>query len=363
MWHLHDGKAQIGPLDEDHVLRMIDAGLPAETLAKEIDAEKWISLRGYPAFAMAIERRVAVGVPTPVQEPAAAHQAGVRDQIVKGVVAFGTVTIIGIVLVAFSQCDNRECSQAILSASAALEVNQFDELRSPLQQAKAFCGSHHAYEIAAMDQKLKVHDESEARASATKKTAVAAQKERDAVETFPSEVERIRDAIKAASVALAKNTMSKAAPFVKTARVILDEFKDTSIEKTDSWVALDAKTSELERKVQPYVDDVNATLAAVKAAHAKEDAVDRAAGYQETKDGYTGSTDLDKLKKALAYLQAGDKEGYVLLVQNDPDVISMKPHLRVIPFEHAGFAGSYIHARVKGTLTELWMVKEALTTF
>ncbi len=43
-----------------------------------------------------------------------------------------------------------------------------------------------------------------------------------------------------------------------------DESKRTSIEKTDVWQKLNASTVELKGRVKPYVEQVNATLAATK---------------------------------------------------------------------------------------------------
>ena len=65
-WDLYDGKAQVGPLDEEHVLRMVGAGLPAETLVRRVGQSNWESLQTHAPFAMAIERRAE---PTP--QPAA----------------------------------------------------------------------------------------------------------------------------------------------------------------------------------------------------------------------------------------------------------------------------------------------------
>lgn len=55
-WELHDGAAQVGPLTEDHVLRMIAAGIPATTLVRPAGSEKWKSLRAHAPFAMALDR-------------------------------------------------------------------------------------------------------------------------------------------------------------------------------------------------------------------------------------------------------------------------------------------------------------------
>jgi ribosomal protein L40E len=61
MWELHDGTEQVGPLDEEHVLRMIRDGLPPNTLVRPVGKDAWKGLRAHAPFAMAIETRDAGG--------------------------------------------------------------------------------------------------------------------------------------------------------------------------------------------------------------------------------------------------------------------------------------------------------------
>jgi hypothetical protein len=63
-WELHDGAAQVGPLAEDHVVRMILAGIPESTLVRPAGSEKWKSLRAHAPFAMALETRAHAPTPT-----------------------------------------------------------------------------------------------------------------------------------------------------------------------------------------------------------------------------------------------------------------------------------------------------------
>lgn len=56
LWELHDGRQQIGPLDEEHVVRMIFAGLPPTTWVRRAGDPTWVALSTYYPFAMAIER-------------------------------------------------------------------------------------------------------------------------------------------------------------------------------------------------------------------------------------------------------------------------------------------------------------------
>ena len=61
MWELHDGKQQVGPLEEEHVIRMIAAGLPEATMIRPAGAENWKSIRAHAPFAIALEQAVAAG--------------------------------------------------------------------------------------------------------------------------------------------------------------------------------------------------------------------------------------------------------------------------------------------------------------
>ena len=75
MWELHDGEVQVGPHDDDRVLRMIVAGLPEATLVRAVGSEEWKSLRTHAPFALALSKRAggfAPPVATPVVQVAAA---------------------------------------------------------------------------------------------------------------------------------------------------------------------------------------------------------------------------------------------------------------------------------------------------
>lgn len=56
-WEIHDGQQQVGPLDEEHVLRMIAAGLPATTVVRPAGAEEWRNVRTHAPFAIAMAGR------------------------------------------------------------------------------------------------------------------------------------------------------------------------------------------------------------------------------------------------------------------------------------------------------------------
>lgn len=53
-WEMHDGCDQVGPLEEDHVLRMIASGIPEETVIRAEGEEEWRGLRSHAPFAIAL---------------------------------------------------------------------------------------------------------------------------------------------------------------------------------------------------------------------------------------------------------------------------------------------------------------------
>ncbi len=78
-WELHDGAAQVGPLAEDHVLRMIAAGIPETTLIRPAGSEKWKSLRAHAPFAMALETRAHAPTPAAPAAPPSAPSTAQPD--------------------------------------------------------------------------------------------------------------------------------------------------------------------------------------------------------------------------------------------------------------------------------------------
>lgn len=58
-WELNDGRAAVGPLDEEHVLRMIAAGLPEATVVRREGAAEWQAIRSHAPFALGLAARSA----------------------------------------------------------------------------------------------------------------------------------------------------------------------------------------------------------------------------------------------------------------------------------------------------------------
>jgi hypothetical protein len=66
-WEIHDGQRQMGPLEEEHVLRMIAAGLPAAAMVRPAGEDIWKNVRAHAPFAIAIDARGASPAAAPIQ--------------------------------------------------------------------------------------------------------------------------------------------------------------------------------------------------------------------------------------------------------------------------------------------------------
>lgn len=64
-WEVQHGAERVGPLDEAHVIRMIEQGLPEGTLVRPVGKEHWKNLRAHAPFAAALEAASARNAPQP----------------------------------------------------------------------------------------------------------------------------------------------------------------------------------------------------------------------------------------------------------------------------------------------------------
>lgn len=96
-WEVHDGSQVVGPLDEDHVLRMIGQGLPETVVVRPEGKEKWKGIRSHAPFAVALEQRVVQGgqataaVPGPIAQGSSPSRA-----LPYGVVVAGVAVVLGV---------------------------------------------------------------------------------------------------------------------------------------------------------------------------------------------------------------------------------------------------------------------------
>jgi hypothetical protein len=84
-WELSDGVGQVGPLDEDQVIRMLQHGVPTQTVVRAVGETEWRSPRSHAPFAIAIEQAKAraayadfsepLQTPAPQQPPSAHYPA------------------------------------------------------------------------------------------------------------------------------------------------------------------------------------------------------------------------------------------------------------------------------------------------
>jgi hypothetical protein len=154
-WELHDGQAQVGPLDEDHVLRMIAHGIPAETVVRRVGEPDWRSLRSHPAFAVALERKTSAPVAAPPAVvagllPVPAKPAMSRQTI--ALVAGGAVAVVAVVVALAASMRGSSGSapnNAPLPPAAAVPVQREDPAKpNPLDEIMAKTTTAEAFKVA-----------------------------------------------------------------------------------------------------------------------------------------------------------------------------------------------------------------------
>jgi len=69
-WELNDGAGQVGPLEEDHVIRMLTHGIPEHTVVRRVGEAEWRSPRTHAPFAIALGQRAAM---VPIAQPQQAY--------------------------------------------------------------------------------------------------------------------------------------------------------------------------------------------------------------------------------------------------------------------------------------------------
>jgi hypothetical protein len=234
--------------------------------------------------------------------------------------------------------------------------DNFDQAEDALDDARRLCGDDATAEIDALVRELAV----KRKAAADKARGRTEARERAAVDAFPQRTANLRQMLRDATEAVARNDAKQAALFVLTVWTALDMYRGTSVVKSEQWRELSDQTETLQKKVQPFLDAQKASRDAAQKQIAEQAEQDRRDGVKVTKPGYIAAATLEKLQRAAKYAAANDKEGFALLVEEDPDIMMLPPNLAVSVFERGGFAGGYVHVRVLGTLTEFWTMSEAL---
>ncbi len=84
MWELHDGAKQIGPLDDEHIIPLIRAGLPATAVVRRVGETDWRGLRTHPPFAVALEQAAQRPAHAPLGPPVPGPDARYAPRVQKG---------------------------------------------------------------------------------------------------------------------------------------------------------------------------------------------------------------------------------------------------------------------------------------
>ena len=278
---------------------------------------------------------------------------------VGGIVGLIALTIVGVWgPVAYHDYKQRaeDCLGKKGQVTAQANFDNFEQAENALDAARRLCGSEATEELDALERELAT----KRRAAADKARERALARERGAFDAFPDDAVRLRQTLKSAAEALAKNDVAKAARLVVSARTVLDGYRGTSIVKGEEWRELSDQAEALQKKVQPYLDAQRALVEQVQKEIAERTDQERRDGIKVTKPGYVAAATLEKLERAVKYAAANDKEGLSLLIQQDQDVLQLPGGLRVSVIERGGGFGQYLHVRVRGTLTEFWTLPEAL---
>lgn len=119
-WELYLDGSQTEPHDEAHVLRMIAAGLPANTLVRQAGEAEWRGLKTHAPFAAALASQA--GDAAPQASPAAPPQRQPPNGAPTGVIVVGAVGIfvlLAIVAYGMRNRSERETAAVLASATAA----------------------------------------------------------------------------------------------------------------------------------------------------------------------------------------------------------------------------------------------------
>lgn len=272
--------------------------------------------------------------------------------------ALGTGIAISGVIVYLHDTDLEEhgatCTRAKLGVHHRLNQEDLQAAREALAAARTTCGDD--AELADLDRRIQARIAELEREKAQQKV----ERERDAAAHFPERAAAARTLLREATKAVTRNDIQTAAGKYVQTRGILEEFKGTAVEQGAEFIALRGEAEKVRIRVQPHLDEVRAAIEEAKRQLAAQAQQDRRDGVKITRDGYVAAVSREKLDRAFKYIAAGDREGFALLVEEDPEVVILGAGVRVVPIERAGVLGSVVRVRVRGTLDEFWTVPEAL---
>ena len=199
------------------------------------------------------------GLPSPV---AAVSRALRRAPLAVGLTLGGALmgSIFGLLgTVADAQQAARRCENARSKYAAIGKGEDFAATRSALGDLERECKPA-AAELATMRRDVDVKEaetkrrkEEEERAHLAK---LAAEKEKNAVETFPQKSKEISQTIAAAQAKAWQGKIELAASELDAAQRALDEFKGTTIEQSSGFTDLAAQIAEKRKAIQPQLDRI-----------------------------------------------------------------------------------------------------------
>lgn len=304
--------------------------------------------------------------PTPDEVPAGVPRQPrvTKSQLVIVAVVVGSVTLLALtrVWVASSERSNaaEQCTKQVESIADYVKQGMLDYAEQFASNVEPKCKSTNAAELAEVRRKIaaaradvKVKADREAKKD-------AAESEREAVRSFPADAIEMRKNFKEAAVYLARGNLEKAAPLIGPCQSTLMSSRGTSVEATADWIALDEQCKQLSAKVQPYVDQEAAKLAEAGRQVLAEVAQDRRDGVKYTREGHLAARTVEKLELARQYAAANDEKGFALLIQNDDEIILLKPLMKVNVIDRSLATRPFVKIHFRGTTLDLWTTTDAL---
>lgn len=253
-----------------------------------------------------------------------------------------------------------ECKGALMAASVHLRRGDMDLAEHSLASIAPECRAENEGTIGDLQRAIDAKKLEVTTKAGLDAKQTAATREREAVASFPSVSAELRKELKQAAAYIARSDFEKAAPLVAPCFTTLAPFKGTSIEGTAELIALVTQCAQLSLKMKPFQDQQQAELAAAGQKVLAEVAQDRRDGVKYTRDDHIAALTIEKLVLARRYAAAHDEKGFALLIQNDNEIVVMKPLLKVNVIDRGGPGQPFVQIHVRGTTTDLWTTADAL---
>lgn len=228
------------------------------------------------------------GLPKPIAVASGAlRRVPLAAGLVLGGTLFGSVVGLSGTIAAAKEAANR-CTFARLQYAAASGGEDVTAMRTAIGQIERQCGNEATgRELATMrsdadakDLAVKARKAEETRVAAEK---LAAQKEENAVATFPDRSKAITSMIAAAQAKASQGKVEAADSELDSAQRALHDFKGTSVEQSKGFADLDSRIGEKKKAIQPQIERITEARRKTAAALAEKERREAAAAAEKAR--------------------------------------------------------------------------------